>query len=216
MDASAFPTLDPELVAMVELLPDMTAAMDDLVAARAMLASLVPAGPVPGEAVLDIHDALAGDVPVRVYRPKGAVADLPGILYLHGGGFCLGGVDLEHGGAVQLANAVGAVVVSVGYRLAPEHPYPAGLEDCYVGLRYLAGLGGVDAGRLAVHGQSAGAGLAAATALLARDRRGPAVAFQSLGTFHGAALVQDAAVCRRMDEDLVAALRRALHAAVRV
>jgi acetyl esterase/lipase len=68
-------------------------------------------------------------------------------------------------------------VVSVDYRLAPEHPYPAGLDDCMRGLRYLAGL----AGPLAVHGQSAGGGLGAATVLRARDEGGPAIAFQSLG-----------------------------------
>ncbi|MCU1601631.1 MAG: lipase/esterase, partial [Frankiales bacterium] len=98
-------------------------------------------------------------------------------LYLHGGGFCLGDLDMEHGGAVQIANEVDAVVVSVDYRLAPEHPYPAGLDDCMVGLRYLSGL--VDT--VAVHGQSAGGGLGAATVLRARDEGGPAIAFQSLG-----------------------------------
>ena len=72
------------------------------------------------------------------------------------------------------------MVVGVEYRLAPEHPYPAGLEDCYAGLRLLAGLPDVDPDRVAVHGQSAGGGLAAAVALLARDRGGPALCFQSL------------------------------------
>jgi len=80
-----------------------------------------------------------------------------------------------------LTSLVQCVVVNVDYRLAPEHPYPAGLEDCYTGLTYLAGLDGVDPTRLAVHGQSAGGGLAAATALLARDRGGPSLCFQALG-----------------------------------
>jgi acetyl esterase/lipase len=103
------------------------------------------------------------------------------LLYLHGGGYCLGSVEIEHAGAVQLAYALGAVVVSVEYRLAPEHPYPAGLEDCYASLCFLAALDGVDPARIGVHGQSAGGGLAAAVALLARDRGGPALAVQSLG-----------------------------------
>jgi acetyl esterase/lipase len=180
MDPSAFPTLDPELAAVVELLPDMTAGLDDVELSRASLASVMPSGPFPGEDELDVTDEVVDGVPVRVYRPRGVPGELPGVLYLHSGGFCLGSVDMEHGGAVQVAHRVGAVVVSVEYRLAPEHPYPAGLEDCYVGLQHLAALEGVDPSRLAVHGQSAGGGLTAATTLLARDRGGPALAFQSL------------------------------------
>ncbi|RNL60377.1 alpha/beta hydrolase [Nocardioides marmoriginsengisoli] len=181
MDASRFPSLDPELRAIVELLPETVAAFDDIPAVRAMFDAWLPAGPVPGEETLDITDEVVDGVPVRTYRPREAAGDLPGILYLHGGGFCIGSIETEHGGAVALANALPAVVVSVDYRLAPEHPYPAGLEDCYRGLQHLAGLAGVDPARLAVHGQSAGGGLAAATALLARDRGGPALRFQSLG-----------------------------------
>lgn len=181
MDTADFPNLDPQLRPLVESLPDTTAAFDDVVAAREMFRDWLPDGPVPGEEQLDVVDAEFEGVRLRVYRPRSAGGDLPGVLYLHGGGFCIGDIDTEHGGAVALANAVSAVVVNVDYRLAPEHPYPAGLEDCYTALRYLAGLAGVDPTRLAVHGQSAGGGLAAATALLARDRGGPALAYQSLG-----------------------------------
>lgn len=181
MDVSRFPTLDPELHAIVALLPDTSDAFEDIGAARAMFDAWLPAGPVPGEEELEIVDEVVDEVPLRIYRPRDRDGDLPGILYLHGGGFCIGSIDTEHAGAVALANAIGAVVVSVDYRLAPEHPYPAGLEDCYTGLTRLAALDGVDPARLAVHGQSAGGGLAAATALLARDRGGPALAFQSLG-----------------------------------
>ncbi|MCU1592870.1 MAG: Acetyl esterase/lipase [Frankiales bacterium] len=158
----------------------MAQGLDDVAAAREMMALLVPAGPVPGEERLDIADAETAGVGVRVYRPR-TPGPHPGVLYLHGGGFCLGSVAMEHGGAVQIANAIDAVVVSVEYRLAPEFPYPAGLEDCYAGLQYLAALEGVDSSRLAVHGQSAGGGLAAATVLLAHDRGGPTARFQSLG-----------------------------------
>lgn len=181
MDPGAFPTLDPELRAIVELLPDTSGAFDDIAAARAMFDEWLPTGPVPGEENLEIVDEVVDGVPLRSYLPRGITGDLPGILYLHGGGFCIGSIETEHAGAVGLANAVGALVVSVGYRLAPEHPYPAGLEDCYTGLKRLADLDRVDPTRLAVHGQSAGGGLAAATALLARDRGGPALRFQSLG-----------------------------------
>lgn len=179
MDASQFPTLDPELAPILEFLPDMTQSLEDLSGARAMLASFLPPGAAPGEELLDITDL--ADPPVRVYRPQDAVGDLPGLLYLHGGGFCLGDVAMEHPLCVQLALELRCVVVSVEYRLAPEHPYPAGLDDCYAALVHLAGMEGVDATRVAVHGQSAGGGLAAATVLKARDLGGPAVCFQSLG-----------------------------------
>ncbi|MCU1601301.1 MAG: esterase, partial [Frankiales bacterium] len=118
MDASLFPTLDPELAPVLALLPDMRDGMNDLVAARAMLKTLVPGGPVPGEELLDVEDLVHEGVPLRVYRPRTGTTN--GMLYLHGGGFCLGDLDMEHGGAVQIANEVDAVVVSVDYRLAPE------------------------------------------------------------------------------------------------
>jgi acetyl esterase/lipase len=181
MDLTRFPSLDPELRPIVELLPDTTTAFDDIAAAREMFDAFLPPGPVPGEERVEVTDEVVDGVPVKVYRPRGATGDLPGILYLHGGGFCIGSAELEHPAAVALTNAVQAVVVNVDYRLAPEHPYPAGLEDCYTALLHLAKLDGIDTTRLAVHGQSAGGGLAAATALLARDRGGPALCFQALG-----------------------------------
>jgi acetyl esterase/lipase len=122
------------------------------------------------------------DVVVRTYRPVDPTG--AGILYLHGGGFTVGSLDSEHAKAATLAREVGAVVVSVGYRLAPEHPFPAGLEDGYAALQWFSGAAadlGVDPARMAVVGSSAGGGLAAALALLARDRGGPALCFQFLG-----------------------------------
>jgi acetyl esterase/lipase len=175
VDPAAFPTLDPELAPVLELLPDMTQGLVDVEAARAVLKTFLPAGPVAGEESLDITDVVVDGVPLRVYRPR--TGTTRGVLYLHGGGFCLGDLDSEHAGAAQVATEVDAVVVSVGYRLAPEDPYPAGLDDCLVGLRHLASI----AGPIAVHGQSAGGGLAAATVLRAHDEGGPAIAFQSLG-----------------------------------
>jgi acetyl esterase len=184
MDPAAFPNLDPDLVDLVLTLPDMAGALDDVAAARSMLEAFIPAGTPYGEDELVITDEVAPgspEVAVRVYRPRDAgPGPLPAVLQIHGGGFCLGSVDLEHGGSVALARRLGAIVASVEYRLAPEHPHPAPVEDCYTALRYLATLDGVDTSRIAVHGTSAGGALAAAVALMTRDRGGPALCFQSL------------------------------------
>ena len=128
----------------------------------------------------------APPVPVRVYSPGGPppAGGWPAMLDIHGGAFVLGSIDMEHGFAAQIVRELTAVVVAVEYRLAPEHPYPAGLEDCYSALVWMhdqAAELGIDPARIAVGGQSAGGGLTAATALLARDRGGPAICFQFLG-----------------------------------
>jgi acetyl esterase len=123
-----------------------------------------------------------GELPVRIYRPS-LDPDLPVIVFFHGGGWVLCDLDSHDGLCRLTANAVGAVVVSVGYRLAPEHPYPAAPEDCYAATEWVSRHGeelGVDVGRLAVMGDSAGANLAAVVALMARDRGGPAIAYQCL------------------------------------
>ena len=122
-------------------------------------------------------------IPVRVYRPAGAAAAAPCVLYFHGGGFMKGDLDSSDTVAWGLAAEIGAVVVSVDYRLAPEHPYPAAFDDCYAVLADVAANAatyGVDASRVAVCGDSAGGNLAAAVTLAARDRRGPRIAGQML------------------------------------
>ncbi|SPM30384.1 alpha/beta hydrolase [Mycobacterium terramassiliense] len=103
---------------------------------------------------------------------------------MHGGGFIAGDLETEHAGNVGLARALGVVVVAVDYRLAPETPFPGPLEDVYAGLVWMAEHAeqlGVDPHRIAIHGVSAGGGLCAGLALLARDRKGPRIAFQFLG-----------------------------------
>jgi acetyl esterase/lipase len=184
---------DPELAPFVELLP--SGLLDDLEAARTGLLSMVEplnAGVETTGVVMSDH-RIAGptgapDVLVRVYAPAGpppsADARRPALLDIHGGGFVLGSIEMEHGFAVSLVRHLGAVVAAVEYRLAPEHRFPAGLEDCYAALVWLhdhADELDVDPARIGVGGQSAGGGLAAATALLARDRGGPPVCFQFLG-----------------------------------
>jgi acetyl esterase/lipase len=111
-----------------------------------------------------------GRVPVRVFRPAKSSGRRPGLLWMHGGGMVLNTITMEDAACRAFADRLGIVVVSVGYRLAPEHPYPAPLEDCYTALRWLAALPDVDSSRIAVGGASAGGGLATALALLARER----------------------------------------------
>ncbi len=124
----------------------------------------------------------AGPLAVRVYRPSAAAA-LPGLVYFHGGGFVLGGLDSADRPCRALANAAGCVVVSVDYRLAPEHPFPAAVDDAYAATRYVAEHAeafGIDRRRLAVGGDSSGGNLATVTALKARDSDGPNLIFQLL------------------------------------
>ena len=124
------------------------------------------------------------EVPIRIYRPKAPSSGArPAVFEIHGGGFMMGDIDMMDPWCQNAAAVLDAVVVSVEYRLAPEHPFPAGLEDCYAALKWTAANAselGIDPERIAVAGQSAGGGLAAATALLARDRGGPALCFQVL------------------------------------
>ena len=123
-----------------------------------------------------------GDVPVRVYVPQ-AKGPLPILVYFHGGGWVIGSITSHDGVCRALANRAGAIVVSVDYRLAPEHRFPAAAEDSYAATRWIADhavkLGG-DPNRIAVGGDSAGGNLAAVVALIARDRGGPRLVHQLL------------------------------------
>ncbi|MCB0941397.1 MAG: alpha/beta hydrolase [Mycobacterium sp.] len=139
-------------------------------------------------------DGPRGAIPIRVYWPEnapGAAAPPesnpesapPVTMYFHGGGFAVGDLDTHDGTARQHAAAAGTVVVSVDYRLAPEHPYPAAVDDVWAATRWVAdnaGRFGADGSRLAVAGDSAGGTLSAVVAQLARNNGGPAVAFQLL------------------------------------
>jgi acetyl esterase/lipase len=129
-------------------------------------------------------DGPAGPIPIRVYRPPiDDAAALPVVVFLHGGGWSVGDLDTYDGDARNHAVGAGAAVVSVDYRLAPEHPYPAAVEDAWAATQWVganAARLGADPGRLAVAGDSAGGNLAAVMAQLARDAGGPAIRFQLL------------------------------------
>ena len=155
---------------------------------RAGLSELIAQLPAPDTTGLRIEERQIpgrdGDpaVPIRIYRPEQPSA--PAAVYsVHGGGFVAGDLETEHALNVRVARELGIVVVAVDYRLAPETPFPGGLEDVYAGLVWTAEHAdelGVDPQRIAIQGTSAGGGLCAALALLARDRQGPYIAFQFL------------------------------------
>lgn len=138
------------------------------------------------EPVADVTDrnfpGPAGQLPVRVYRPDGE-GPWPVLVYFYSGGWSLGTLDTCDGVCRGLTNAARCVTVAVSYRLAPEHKFPAAVEDCYAGTAWVAAQAadlGIDAGRMAVGGDSSGGNLTAAVTLLARDRGGPEFVHQLL------------------------------------
>lgn len=183
--------MDPELDAFLPFIPKTD--LSDPIAARKQLAELAAAAPkevtaaaAPGTEGMEVEDrtvpAAPGvpDVPVRIYRPSPAHG---AVVWLRGGGWIVGDLDTEHPTATRLAGASGAVVISVDYRRAPEHRFPAALDDVYAVLEWTAENAsdlGVPPDRIAVGGHSAGAGLAAGAALRARDEQGPPIRFQLL------------------------------------
>ena len=161
-----------------ELTPaEARAQYERMVKARAIEPS--PVGAVEDRAI----PGPAGNLPVRIYRPDARAGALPALVYYHGGGHVIGNLDTHDAVARNLCNGAGCVVVSVDYRLAPEHKFPAAAEDAYAAVRWCAAQGaeiGIDPGRIAVGGDSAGGNLAAVAALMARDAGGPAIRLQVL------------------------------------
>jgi acetyl esterase len=180
--------LDPQLQAMRDQrerdnVPPLYA-MSLAEARAADLASIRASGgePEPVHEVVNLTiPGPGGELPLRLYRPASG-RPLPALLYFFGGGWVLGTIDTADGVSRSLANSSGALVAVVGYRLAPEHPFPAAIDDCYATVRWVAEHAaeiGADPARLAVGGDSAGGNLAAAVALRARAD-GPALAGQIL------------------------------------
>src|SRR5688572_29759036 len=160
--------------------------LHELSPAEARAQGMPPELAGPEQAVQQVENRrIPGDgglMPVGVYRPS-AASPLPALVFFHGGGFVLGGLDMSDRACRALANASGCVVISVDYRLAPEHPFPAAADDAYAATSFVAENAasfGVDRARLAVGGDSAGGNLAAVVALRARDSGSPALALQLL------------------------------------
>ncbi|MFF9066587.1 alpha/beta hydrolase [Streptomyces sp. NPDC014891] len=171
---------DPAVRTLIDLataaFPPLATEMTDIADVRAFLAARPrPDGPSP--AVARVSDRDADGVPVRVYDPA-VHATAPVIVFCHGGGFVLCDLDSHDAFCRALARATEAVVVSVDYRRAPEHPFPAAPEDAYTALSWTAAV--FPGRRIAVAGDSAGANLATVLTLLARDRGGPAITCQAL------------------------------------
>lgn len=187
--------LDPELKGPLEGFLEAIGGgfdLENIRATRHMVDGLVAAVNAEAPAVdgVDVEDREAprpngaAGVPVRLYRPSGTAGEaLPALLWMHAGGWMLGGLELDDLLLAKLSKDIGCAIASVDYRLAPEHEFPAALDDTYSALSWLAaespGLG-IDPARIAVAGASAGGNLAAAVALAARDRRGPRIALQML------------------------------------
>jgi len=160
------PRLLPRSVARRRWVPAMNAALRGLLAV------------VPRSSATEV--AIATGVVAYLYRAEGTGERRPAVLWIHGGGLIMGDARQDERFCRRLADQLGAVVLSVQYRLAPTHRYPTAVEDCLAALKHLAERSDVDPARIAVAGASAGGGLAAATCLLARERGEVTPAFQLL------------------------------------
>lgn len=178
--------VDPQTRTMLDALagtpPTHEMPLDQARAAYAAMGPLAarPEGVTSGDRTVP---GPGGDLPVRVYTPPGDAGARPGLVYLHGGGWTIGSIESHDGTAATYAGVAGCVVVSVDYRLAPEHRFPAALDDAEAAVRWVvdhAGDLGVDPSRLAVGGDSAGGNLATVLARRARDAGGPDLAAQLL------------------------------------
>jgi len=172
--------LDPWVAQWIEANPQYSSPLEDFSPEILELAR-GPYGPPPSIEIEDVRDDTVGDVSIRMYRHAYAPTGL--VVYYHGGGHVIGSIDIMDGVAREIADKSGAAVVSVGYRLAPEHPFPAGLDDCEAVTRWAldhAADFNVPRELVAIAGESAGGNLAAAVALRLRDTGDAAIAGQVL------------------------------------
>lgn len=188
--ATPYGRLDPRVAVFLKIteLRGGRAAETDLPIAESRLRLAKKAAAVAGKpaAMAEVRDLVAEAnglrVPVRLYAPE-AGKRMPVVIFYHGGGWVQGSLETHDGVCRAIARKSGSLVVAADYRLAPEHPFPAALDDAYAVLLWVQANGSLrqaDASRIAVAGDSAGGNLAAAVCLMARDRRGPAIALQVL------------------------------------
>ena len=186
---SSIHLVDPELLPVLEVAPDMGVSPVKLASARAAIAMMTQMGLEQADPRVTASEHFAPghgsgpDVRVVLYKPDDLPDGAPVVLQIHGGGYLFGTAELGDPRNRAMARAVGCAVASVEYRLAPETAFPGGLDDCYAALVWLngqAGSLGLDPERIAIRGESAGGGLAAALAVMARDLGGPAICFQLL------------------------------------
>ena len=184
--------VDPKAQALIEAMEGAFPPLDENMSApdlRALIKQASHVITVAPEAVGSVENRTipgpGGEIPIRIYRPATGPDDgpLPVVVFFHGGGFVVCDLDSHDDICRAVTNASKCVLVAVDYCLAPEHPFPEPPEDGYAATAWVASHGdelGVDATRLAVMGDSAGGGMAAAVCLMARDRGGPRIAFQVL------------------------------------
>lgn len=186
-EKSLYERLDPDIRSDYSKMYPIKLDGNGLAVCRAEFDQLIGSSNLPKDPRVRVHDYYiqnsdnTGKMRLRLYEPIEKKETLPGIFWIHGGGLIMGVPEESEYLSLRFAAEVGAVVVAVDYRLAPEYPYPVPVEDCYTGLKWFsdnASSLNVDNKRIAVIGVSAGGGLCAATVLMARDRKGPAVAFQ--------------------------------------
>jgi acetyl esterase/lipase len=178
------PTVDPILLKVLDAVPFQLSADEGVEVARQRLRDLPRRSFHPELRVQDrTIDGPAGPINIRIYWPPTDHATTPVLVFFHGGGFIAGDLDTHDGTCRQHAVGADVVVVSVDYRLAPEHPYPAAVDDAWAATQWVAEHGseiGADTGRLAVAGDSAGGTISAVIAQRARDDGGPPILFQLL------------------------------------
>ena len=181
--------LDPAAKAVMDMMEDNGVSFAGIASMAAEeLRNRMQLGDMPVEDVARTEDRVipgadGGDLPIRIYWAEVTDETRPVVVFFHGGGWVIGGIDSHDGQVREMVNRTGAVYVSVDYRLAPEAKFPAAAEDCYAATQWVsanAAAIGADAARLGVAGDSAGGNLAAVVAQMARDRGGPAIAHQLL------------------------------------